>query len=68
MKNTQPMKDFFIRTALLQVIIAAGMSVREYNDIKQQVGLDYQQEKDLDMVRFKLRMYKMCEPKQITQE
>lgn len=57
----------FIRTALLQMIIAAGMSVREYNEIKQKVGIDYQQEKDLELVQFKLRMYKLCEPKQITQ-
>ena len=46
-----------IRTALLQLIIAHGMSVREYNEVKKTVGLDYQQEKDLAMVDFKLRMY-----------
>jgi len=48
-----------IRTALLQLIIAHGMSVREYNEVKKTAGLDYQQEKDLAMVDFKLRMYKL---------
>jgi len=48
-----------IRTALLQVIIAHGMSVREYNEVKKIVGLNYKQEKDLEMVDFKLRMYKL---------
>jgi len=33
------------------------MSVREYNEVKKTAGLDYQQEKDLAMVDFKLRMY-----------
>jgi len=44
---------------LLQVIIAHGMSVREYNEVKKIVGLNYKQEKDLEMVDFKLRMYKL---------
>ena len=48
-----------IRTAVLHKIMEHGMSVREYHEKRNEIGLNHHLEKDIAMVDFKLRMYKL---------